>query len=88
MPPIGEMFVAREAGPELVGRIGNRTAVINNQQIIQGITNGVSVGVSEALLPALKKLGSKGTRLIIDGRELRTIIKEGETRDNNLYGTT
>src|SRR5690606_6736645 len=26
----GQMFIAREAGPELVGTIGNRTAVVNN----------------------------------------------------------
>ena len=41
-PPTGEMFVAREAGPELVGTIGNRTAVANNDQIISGIAEGVS----------------------------------------------
>lgn len=41
-PATGEMFVAREAGPELVGTIGNRTAVANNDQIISGIAEGVS----------------------------------------------
>jgi len=40
-PSQGEMFVAREAGPELVGRIGNSTAVANNGQIIQGIKQAV-----------------------------------------------
>ena len=35
--PNGELFVAREAGPELVGSIGGRTAVANNDQIIEGI---------------------------------------------------
>ena len=37
----GQMFVAREAGPELVGSIGNKTAVANNDQIIAGIEAGV-----------------------------------------------
>ena len=37
----GEFFLAREAGPELVGRIGNRTAVANNDQIVAGIAAGV-----------------------------------------------
>ena len=27
-PDVGEMFIAREAGPEMVGRIGNKTAKI------------------------------------------------------------
>ena len=37
----GQMFIAREAGPELVGNIGRKTAVANNDQIINGIYNGV-----------------------------------------------
>ena len=37
----GEMFIAREAGPELVGSIGKRTAVANNSQIVEGISVGV-----------------------------------------------
>ncbi len=37
----GQMFVAREAGPELVGSIGRKTAVANNDQIISGIESGV-----------------------------------------------
>lgn len=37
----GQMFIAREAGPELVGTIGNRTAVANNSQIVEGIAAGV-----------------------------------------------
>ena len=41
----GELFVAREAGPELVGRIGNKTAVANNDQII----NGIAIGVAKAM---------------------------------------
>lgn len=40
-PTQGQMFVAREAGPELVGTIGGRTAVANNDQIVEGITAGV-----------------------------------------------
>jgi hypothetical protein len=37
----GQMFIAREAGPELVGNIGKKTAVANNDQIISGIESGV-----------------------------------------------
>ena len=40
-PDMGEMFIAREAGPELVGTIGKKTAVANNDQIISGIEGGV-----------------------------------------------
>lgn len=37
----GQLFVAREAGPEMVGTIGSHTAVANNDQIVAGITQGV-----------------------------------------------
>lgn len=40
-PQMGEMFIAREAGPELVGSIGRKTAVANNDQIVSGIESGV-----------------------------------------------
>ena len=37
----GQLFVAREAGPEMVGTIGNRTAVANNDQIVAAVSVGV-----------------------------------------------
>lgn len=46
-PTMGDMFIARESGPELVGRIGNRTAVANNDQIVQGVASGVASGQAE-----------------------------------------
>lgn len=43
MPTSGEIFMARENGmPEYVGSMGNRTAVANNDQIVEGIAQGVS----------------------------------------------
>lgn len=41
-PDAGQMFIAREAGPEMVGTIGNKSAVVNNDQIVAGISEGVS----------------------------------------------
>lgn len=48
-PDMGQMFIAREAGPELVGKIGNSSAVINNNQIISGVAQGVAEAVSSVL---------------------------------------
>ena len=39
--PAGNLFLANEAGPELVGTMGGRTAVANNDQITQGIYSAV-----------------------------------------------
>lgn len=41
-PEVGQLFIAREAGPELVGQMGGRNAVANNGQIVAGISAGVS----------------------------------------------
>lgn len=41
-PRSGELFVANEAGPEMVGKMGSGTAVANNLQIIEGIAQGVA----------------------------------------------
>lgn len=49
-PEKGQYFYARENGiPEFVGRIGNQTAVANNDQIVTAIQQGVEVGVGNAL---------------------------------------
>lgn len=41
-PSMGEVYIAREAGPELVGTIGNRNAVMNNEQIVDSVAQGVA----------------------------------------------
>lgn len=46
-PNIGDLFIANEAGPELVGTIGGNTAVANNDDIVQGIQGGVERANSE-----------------------------------------
>ena len=48
-PTTGQMFIAREAGPELVGTMNGRTAVANNDQIVEGIAQGVYDAVMSAI---------------------------------------
>ena len=43
----GQLFIAQEAGPELVGTMGGSTAVANNDQIVAGIQYGVAQANSE-----------------------------------------
>ncbi len=64
---VGQMFIAREAGPELVGNIGRKTAVANNDQIISGIEAGVYRAMTAA--NSVNKGGSQTIRIIneIDG---------------------
>ena len=65
-PSSGELFVANEAGPELVGRAGNKNLVANNNQIIQGISNGVS----EAIYPMIQTVvnafdSNRGSQMVV-----------------------
>lgn len=43
----GQLFVARESGPEMVGTMGGKTTVANNEQIVQGIAQGVASANAE-----------------------------------------
>lgn len=72
-PQTGQLFLARESGPELVGSMGGRTAVANNDQITEGIKDAVY----EAMISAMAG-GGNGQPIIInlDGREIaRTTTK-------------
>ena len=44
----GQLFIAREAGAEMVGRIGGKTAVVNNDQIVESVSQGVYEAVQRA----------------------------------------
>lgn len=86
LPKSAEMFIAREAGPELVGRIGSRTAVVNNDQIVAS----VSEGVYRAVVAALGSGGNQqainlALRLIMDGKQTTQIVID---RINEMIDTT
>ena len=63
-PSMGQMFIAREAGPELVGTIGGRNAVVNNNQIVESVSAGVYKAVKSAL-----KGGSESIIQVFIGNE-------------------
>ena len=48
-PEMGQLFLAREAGPEMVGNIGNRPAVASNDQIVQAVSQGVAMAVASVM---------------------------------------
>ena len=69
-PMEGEMFVAREAGPELVGSIGNRSAVVNNDQIVAA----VSQGVYQAVVQANAQSGNQTVEAKVNDRVLFEVV--------------
>lgn len=77
----GQMFIANERGPELLGRYGKRTAVMNNDQIVGSVSDGVADGVYRAVLDAMSQTGGAGGDLHLtvqvgSERIIRQIVKD------------
>jgi len=85
-PAVGQMFIAREAGPELVGRMGNRSAVVNNDQIVEGVAEGVYRAVVAAM-NATSGGGGQPVNVYLDGRQIYSSMKKAESeRGLSLMG--
>lgn len=77
-PPAGQLFIANEdgAGAELVGTVGGRTAVASNDDILNGIRDGVYDAVTAAL--SQRSGGEISVRVYLDGKEIRNSQKRYE----------
>ena len=81
-PEQGQMFIAREAGAEMVGNIGRRTAVANNDQIVAGIAGGVAEANEEqnVLLreqnSLLRAILEKDSGVYLDGKNLTNSVEK------------
>ena len=92
-PQNGEFFMARESGPELVGRMGSRNAVANNDQI----TEGIKGAVFEAMLDAFQAGGifeqksdaNKDVTLELtikaDSETLYKVVRKGKEKHDGRY---
>lgn len=71
-PNQGQLFIANEAGPELVGTMGGRTAVANSDQITQGIAQAVAPAVYNAVVSAMQNTqrGNSDVVVNIDGKQV------------------
>lgn len=77
-PTMGEAFIARENGPELVGKIGNRTAVVNNDQIVDAVSRGVYSAVVAAM-GANTGNGGQNMNVYLDGKQIYSRVKKIES---------
>lgn len=81
----GQMFIAREAGPELVGSFNGKTAVMNNDQIVASVSKGVYSAVSAAF--SSNMVGGDWTIQIVDNngrvksQDIITAIERRNRRD-------
>lgn len=84
-PLSGQMFIAREAGPELVGNLGGNTAIMNNDQIVASVSAGVARAVASVIG------GNSGqpieVTVKVDSETLYRTVKKGERKASGRYGT-
>lgn len=74
-PDVGELFVAREAGPEMVGKIGSKTTVANNQQIVEAVSEGVYSAVVAAMRQS-ESNGNQAVNVYLDGRQITSVVEK------------
>jgi hypothetical protein len=94
-PEQGELFIARESGPELVGQIGRKTAVANNEQITEGVASGVEAA-NENVITAIYAMASQiisainanGGDVYLDGVKVGSKTTDVQNRQNRMYGKT
>ena len=85
-PNQGQLFIANEAGPELIGTMGGRSAVANNDQITQGIAQAVAPAVYNAVVEAMRVSGSNvSVNLVGDTKKIFNVV---QTEANNYVAQT
>lgn len=82
-PDEGEMFIAREKGPELVGTIGRKAAVVNNDQIVESVSQGVYAAVAEA---NSKNNTRQPINVYIGNKKVYSGYGSYANSENNMYG--
>lgn len=88
-PDVGELFIANEAGPEYVGRIGNRPAVANRDQIVDGIASaneGVIDAIFSAAVRVISAINEKDSNVYIDGNRLAARVTNSQASQSRMYG--
>ena len=89
-PETGELFMARERGPELVGKMGNRNVVANNNQITDGIKKAVVEGMMEVAM-AMNAGNKEKTAPVIeftlktDSETFYRMVKKGKEKYDGRF---
>ena len=80
----GQLFIANEAGPELVGSMGGNTTVANNEQIISGIQRGVEIAVAQMLVPYLADISESSRETA--NKDFSVNIRDRDIARANIRG--
>ena len=66
LPNVGQLFVAREKGAELVGNLNGHTAVMNNDQIVGSVSDGVYKATRRAMSETRQSQGQQIYNIYLD----------------------
>ena len=86
-PDTGEVFIAREAGAEMVGSIGGRTAVATNADIVAAIEGGVYRAMASAMGSGSNNRQSV-TSFSVNGREFIRAVYDDIRAVEREHGVT
>ena len=88
----GELFFARENGPELVARAGKKSMVMNNNQIVESVSNGVYraneeqnrllatlIRQNQQILEYQEKLLRKENTVDLDGNRVNKLMSKAKS---------
>ena len=90
-PETGELFMARENGiNEMVGKIGNRSTVANNDQIVEAVSAGVADGVMQAMMAVMGGSQQNQAPVIenvfkVDSETLYRMTQKGKEKYDSRY---
>ena len=85
-PEMGELFFMNEAGPEMIGQIGNRTAVANQDQITTAIANATYNAISRALAENRSNDQPAVIQVNLGNEQLYKGYGQYKNEQSNMYG--
>lgn len=87
-PGNGQLFMANEAGPEMIGKMGRQNVVANNMQI----TNGIRDAVVDAMVQVLMNSGAKEdaqviieNKFMVDSETFYKMTQKGKLKADRRY---
>lgn len=74
-PSMGQLFIANEAGPELVGNMNGKTTVANQNEIAEGFASAITKTLAPVMYAAFKQAATEtaqqnGGDVYLDGRKI------------------
>lgn len=94
----GQLFVANERGPELIGRYGNKTAVIPNDQVVTSVSSGVEKAVQRQnaemnlllrqILETNQRILAKDNSTNIDGKRANQLLDRARRNSGYTFRRT